>query len=240
MWYFSKRIVDEFSKGKHYNRCKRFHEYLSLSLECLHFGSFLETLECQDDVICIIHSEVKKVKEDKNLKEHKFSMEMEDVFNDYHQYKTATLDEKHGKTAKFWMQYVEMYHLYRDFTRSICVGDLNLYISCLPKLSNYFFALNHQNYARCSVQYYNNLILVTETHPEVYSEFKRGFFSIKRTLTYFSGNPIDLTLERTINADAASQDGNFCSYILYISKATLGTVKLYECIYYFPRILKLK
>ena len=65
--------------------------------------------KCQDDVICIIHSEVKKLKEDKNLEEHKFSREMGDVFNDYHQYMTATLDEKHGKMAKFWMQYVEMY-----------------------------------------------------------------------------------------------------------------------------------
>ena len=141
-------------------------QYLSLSLECLHFESFLETLECQDNIICIIHSE--------------FSREMEDVFNHYHQYKTATLDEKHGKTAKFWMQYVEMYHLYRDFTRSVRVGDINLYISCLPKLSNYFFALNHPTYAIWTVQYYNNLILVTETHPEAYSEFKRGCFFNKK------------------------------------------------------------
>ena len=205
-------------KGKHYNRCKRFHEYLSLSPECLHFESFLEILECQDNIICIIHS--KKVKEDKNLEEHKFSREMEDVLSPI---KAATLDEKYGKAAKFWMQYVEMYHLYRDFTRSVRVGDLNLYISCLPKLSNYLFVLNHPNYARWTVQYYNNLILVPETHPETYSEFKKGFFSIKRITKSFSGNPIDSTLEQTIN-DGTSQDGNFCSYKFYISKTTLGTV----------------
>ena len=98
-----------------------------------------------------------------------------------------------------------MYHLCRDFRRSVRVGDLNLYISCLPKLWNYFFALNHPNYARWTVQYYNNLILVPEAHPEAHSEFKRGFFSIKRTTKSFPGNPIDLTLEQTINADGASQ-----------------------------------
>ena len=69
---FQKGSLNGFLKGKHYNRCKRFHEYLSLSLEYLHFESFLETLECQDNIICIIHSEVKKVKEDKYLEEHNF------------------------------------------------------------------------------------------------------------------------------------------------------------------------
>ena len=48
------------------------------------------------------------------------------------------------------------------------------------ELSNYFFALNHTNYARWTVQYYNNLILVPETRPETRSEFKRGCFFNKK------------------------------------------------------------
>ena len=44
-----------------------------------------------------------------------------------------------------------------------------------------------------------------KSHPEVYEEFKKGCFSLKRTKKPFSAGPIDLTLEQTINADAASQ-----------------------------------
>ena len=51
----------------------------------------------------------------------------------------------------------------------------------------------------------NNLLAVLETHPEVYDEFKKGWFSIKRTSKSFSGSPIELTLEQTKNTDAASQ-----------------------------------
>ena len=56
-----------------------------------------------------------------------------------------------------------------------------------------------------------------ETHPEVYAEFKKGGFSIKRTKKSFSGSPIDLTLEQTINADAASQRTGIASLTNSIS-----------------------
>ena len=104
-----------------------------------------------------------------------------------------------------------MIHLYREFTRSVRVGDIDAYIRCLPKLANYFFALNHPNYARWLVQYHNNLLLLQDTHPEVYAEFQRGLFSIRRTSKPFSGSPIDLTLEQTINNDAASQRSGISS-----------------------------
>ena len=46
---------------------------------------------------------------------------------------------------------------------------------------------------------------LTETHPEVYLEFKNKLFGIKQTPKYFSSSPIDLVLQQTINADAACQ-----------------------------------
>ena len=46
---------------------------------------------------------------------------------------------------------------------------------------------------------------LTETHPEVYLEFKKKLFGIKKTPKYFSSSPIDLVLQQTINADAACQ-----------------------------------
>ena len=65
--------------------------------------------------------------------------------------------------------------------------------------------MNHPNYARWAVRYYENLINLPKTHPEVFDDFKKGWFAIKRTEKPFSATPIDLTLEQTINADAASQ-----------------------------------
>ena len=98
-----------------------------------------------------------------------------------------------------------MLHLYHEFARSIRTGDIDLYIYCLPRITNYFFCLNHPNYAKWLVLFHDNLLKLNETHPEVHKEFKKGCFSLKRTKKPFSRLPIDLTLEQTINADAESQ-----------------------------------
>ena len=111
----------------------------------------------------------------------------------------------HGKTAQFWFEYIEMLHLYHEFVRSIRLGDLELYIYGLPRITNYFFTFNNPNDARWVVRYHDNLLKVIETHKAVYDKFKKGCFGIKRTKKDFSRLPIDLTLEQTVNADAASQ-----------------------------------
>ena len=74
----------------------------------------------------------------------------------------------HGKRAQFWKKYVEMIHLYHDFSRSVHTGDFNTYVSSIPKITNYFFAVNQPNYARWLVKYRNNLLVAPDTHPEVY------------------------------------------------------------------------
>lgn len=75
----------------------------------------------------------------------------------------------------------------------------------LPKVTNIFFVFNQQNYARWLVLYRNNLCRVEETHPGLNVQLERGSFGIRRTDKPFSRIPIDLTLEQTINADAASR-----------------------------------
>lgn len=65
-----------------------------------------------------------------------------------------------------------------------------------------FFAFNHPNYARWLVRYHDNLISIQDTHSGL--QLNNGSLSIRRTSKPFSQNPIDLTLEQTINANAAN------------------------------------
>ena len=101
------------------------------------------------------------------------------------------------------MIYINLIHLVHAFIRSMCVGDFNLYVECLSKIASFFFRLNHPNFSRYLVQYYSILRNLKETLPEVYDEYSSGFFSLKRTTKPFSGIPVDLTLEQTVNCDAA-------------------------------------
>ena len=57
----------------------------------------------------------------------------------YQIWRGHTLKENHGKTAMYWMQYIELMHLCHKFARSIRAGVIDAYIGCKPKFSNYFF-----------------------------------------------------------------------------------------------------
>ena len=103
------------------------------------------------------------------------------------------------------MIYVNLVNYYLLFYSSIRSADFNLFKYVLPKISNLFFALNQSNYARWLVRYHNNLCRLDETHSGLRELFEKGSFGIKRTIKDFSRQPIDLTLEQTINADTANK-----------------------------------
>ena len=65
------------------------------------------------------------------------------------------------------------------------------------------------------VQHHNNLLMLNESHPDI--EFQNGGFGVKRTSNNFSRSPIDLTLEQTVDADAASQRTGIGTFTYSIS-----------------------
>ena len=197
--------LKSFLRGKSYKRCKRLHELLALAMETLHFKSFLKSTDGSSDEMMESILKIKNIDDITSEETGQSSADLKSSLATYKQYVEETKQGQHGKTAQFWINYAYIMHLYHVFTRSARCGDFELFITCIPKLINVFFAFNHQNYARWLLKYYHNLLKLPETHPEVYEDFKRGQFSIRRTTKPFSGSPIDLTLEQTINADAASQ-----------------------------------
>ena len=53
-----------------------------------------------------------------------------------------------------------------------------------------------------------------DTHPGIREDFEQGTLSIRRTDRPFSRLPIDLTLEQTLNGEAASSSGKILFYFL--------------------------
>lgn len=141
----------------------------------------------------------------------------EELIKKYEEFSEETRNGIHGKTAQYWMGYVDMLHLYHEFSRSVRRGDLDLHIYCLQRITALFFTFNHQNYSRWLIVYHDKLLRLKDSHPHIYREFKDGCFSLKRTPKPFSRIPIDLTLEQTINADAACQRSGIISLTNSIS-----------------------
>lgn len=78
-----------------------------------------------------------------------------------------------------------------------------MYIYVLAKIVNFFFAFNHENYSRWLVYYVSKLWNVDDTHPGLRLSLEQGSFGVRRTDKPFSRIPVDLTLEQTINGEAA-------------------------------------
>lgn len=200
-----------FITGTHYNRCKRIHPIFAASLQVLHFRAYL-----QANNICIdqLTNELKMIQKQK-LIEVNYSKNLMEILDGYDHYYHETEEGLHGATAKYWITYVNLIKLFQEFSRSIRTGDFELYVSCLPQIATLMFYFNHQNYARWIVRFYNNLVNVENTHPGLKETLVKGGISIRRNEKSFSGCPIDLTLEQTINKDAASKLTGNNLYLLY-------------------------
>ena len=114
-------------------------------------------------------------------------------------------DGVHGCTAEHWMGYIRMVMDWLELSRSIREGDFDLYVFTLKNISKFFFAFNQPNYDRWLAEYHSKLMKIRDTHPEIEKQFRTGTFGVRRSTKSFSRVPIDLTLEQTINADAASK-----------------------------------
>lgn len=193
--------VDSFISGKHFNRCKRLHPLMALGLEILHFQFFL-----RNEKIIIpenLESELTAFKNQKLSYDDLMSnSDVSAIISTYSAFKKDTLSGAHGVTPKFYMTYINLVSYYEMLSRSIRAGDFALFKYILPRINNLFFVLNQPNYARWLVRYHENLIKLEETHPQLYASMEKGHFGIQRTNKSFSRQPIDLTLEQTINADA--------------------------------------
>ena len=76
-----------------------------------------------------------------------------------------------------------------------------------------FFTFNHH----WLILYHGKLRKLKNSYPEIYEEFKNGFFSLKRKSKPFLRIPIDLTLEQSTNADADCQRSGIISLTNSIS-----------------------
>ncbi len=127
-----------------------------------------------------------------------------DFIEKYDDFSNQTYQGVHGTTAEYWMKYVMMVEDWEMFARACKANDVELYVYSLQKMVPFFFACNKPNYSRWMTMFVVQLINMDKTHPGVRDTLAKGALSIRRTSNNFSRAPVDMTLEQTINQDAAS------------------------------------
>ena len=83
----------------------------------------------------MIRSELNIIYKNQVSDTHEFSKELLEILSDYKNYWNESLSGMHGKTAQFWMKFVEIIHVYHHFSRSVSSSDFNTYVSSIPKIT---------------------------------------------------------------------------------------------------------
>lgn len=193
--------------GTHYNRCKRVHPIAALAFKIIHFKRFLKSYDekshlgklCVEEIIDELKFESETYDTEATI------YRLSDVLKHYREYVEQTRNGQHGGTAQYVMKYIDSVELFQMFEYAIRTSDLDMYIYAATKICPWFFAFNHQNYARWLTKNINDLLNIDDTHPGLRKYFKEGGLSVRRTARNFSGTAVDLTVEQTINANAANK-----------------------------------
>lgn len=200
--------VRGFLAGTHFNRCKRIHPAAALSFKILHFKEFLKEYNAESHCEKLHEREILQILNDDSRNPDNISFTLfllKDVIDRYNSYTQKTLNDEHGCTAKFALMYAQLVELYQLFERAIRTSDFQMYIYAAHKICALFFTFNHQNYARWLTRNLDDLMNIEETHAGLLMEFESGALSVRRTKKNFCRSAVDLTLEQTINANAANR-----------------------------------
>jgi hypothetical protein len=197
--------LNGFLLGKHYNRCKRLHPLLATAVQSLHFSAFLREFGKIPDIVLAALADIEKEPSPAIIHNLEETDQYITFMTAYEIYTEQTLEGQHGSTAQYWMVYVKLVNQFLLFTRACRTNDLTLFIYALEQMIPVFFAGNRPNYARWMIRYHLNLLNAESTHPGVTQMLQDGALSVRRTPKSFSRTAVDMTLEQTVNADAASR-----------------------------------
>ena len=213
--------LNGFLSVKHFNRCKRLHPILGLALEILHFQVFIDSYDEKDELKAMTDNMSLTSRDDLEV------VLASEVFircvSSYTTYTEKTRSGEHGVTAQFWIMYIDYIDHYHSLERAIRTNNIDLYIYSMTPIINLFFSTNHVNYSRWLSKFQLDLLNIDDTHPGLRDILEDGVFSVRRTPHQFSRCPVDLTLEQTVNADAASRQtglvlatNNYCARLRWM------------------------
>lgn len=100
------------------------------------------------------------------------------------------------RTSKLWLQYMEMVDIFRLFIKAEGTGDWMLHLKSLQEM--HFAASGHNLYAKSAYIYVQQMLQLTDSHPEMFAFFGSGYHVVRRSDRYWAGLSSDLVIEQTL------------------------------------------
>ena len=129
-------------------------------------------------------------------------------FQDYLKFRQGLRDGERGKTAQWWMMYIDKIWYINGLYKSVKTNNMKLRLQCLDgKINQMFFSQNHYNYARYVTYHTYQMLNLDTSHPGAMEAIEDKGFSINRSKTPSSRNAVDITIEQTENKDGKGKGG---------------------------------
>lgn len=114
----------------------------------------------------------------------------------------------HGKTAKFWVSYMNHIWLILHLLKAVKTNDYYLYGACLHQMTDLFFSYDGHNYARYLTYFSFFLANIEQTHPGATELLKQGAVSVARSFVPGNRCYVNKTSEETFMKHAKSHAGD--------------------------------
>lgn len=103
-----------------------------------------------------------------------------------------------SRTAKLWLQYIDMVTILCKFIKAERVGNYQLHLEALHEMLPFFAASGHHLYLKSAYIYLQMMSKLPTTHPSVYQKFMQGYHVVRRSDRFLGGLSTDLIIEQVI------------------------------------------
>ena len=97
------------------------------------------------------------------------------------------------KTAKLWLQYMDMIDLLRDFIRDR-TENWTLHLQTMYDMLPYFAESGHNQYLKSIHLYLQKMTQLSDKHPDVYAHFMAGLHVWRRSDNLWAGLSVHLVI----------------------------------------------
>ena len=113
----------------------------------------------------------------------------------------AKLITHNNRTAKLWINYIEMVDILRSFIRAERLGDLELHLATLHKMLPWFAAAGHHLYTKSVWLYLQQMLTLKTKFPNVFNIQKNNHVVHSSSEARWNGMECDKAIECNLMKD---------------------------------------
>lgn len=125
----------------------------------------------------------------------------------YNEFKMKVRLGQYGKTAQFWLIYLDLMKVQHIIHTAVQENDYELRLYAWQYFIPYYFAFDKQNYARYGSYYLESMLQIEENYPGLKDLLKNNGLSVLAQENHNVRTAIDQRGEQTINRDAKTAGG---------------------------------